>query len=110
MQIDDVPIWPDAAIQFFSSNLFRYRVFGIAVIDRVIDFYQNETPKQGWVAEYEPFRHIDQAVLGFTKDSRSATIIVEQVQPDLARVMVRVSSLYPLKASQDTDCAQDLIM
>ncbi|MBN1579413.1 MAG: hypothetical protein JXA89_01830 [Anaerolineae bacterium] len=96
MQTDDVPIWPDAAIQFFPSNLFRYRVSGVAIIDRVIDFYQNETPKQGWVAEYEPLRHIDQAVLGFTKDTRSATIIVEQVQTDLARVMVRVSEHWPV--------------
>ncbi|MBN1584283.1 MAG: hypothetical protein JXA89_26475 [Anaerolineae bacterium] len=100
MQTNDIPIWPNATIQFSSSDLFRYTVASGPAIGQIIDFYQDEMLKQGWVAEYEPLQRANQAVLGFQKAGRSVTIIVEQVQPDRARVMVRVSTFSAVSSTQ----------
>jgi hypothetical protein len=89
MQTNDVPIWPNATIQFSSSDLFRYYVPSGSAIEQIVEFYQNETRKQGWIAEYEPLRRDDQAVMSFRDGGRSVTVIVEQAKPDQVRVMVR---------------------
>jgi hypothetical protein len=92
MQTNDIPIWPDATVQFSSSELFKYRVPGPEATDQVVAFYQEETPKHGWITEHEPYLRTDQAVLGYKKGTRSITIIVEQMKPDQARVLVCVDS------------------
>jgi hypothetical protein len=104
MQTNDIPIWPNSAIQFSSPDLLKYRVLGSTAIDQITAFYQNETPKQGWITEQEPFLRANQAVLCFRKGTRAITIIVEQVQPDQARVMVRVSRHWSMSSPQGMSC------
>jgi hypothetical protein len=60
-------------------------------MEQVLAFYQAKAPEMGWTAEREPLLHVHQAMLSLRKDSRKATVIIEQVDPGQARVMVRLS-------------------
>jgi hypothetical protein len=71
---DDIPILPDADVEFASTELISYRTAN-NVADAA-QFYQDEMPNYGWTADQGNMIFDENALLHYNKDGESADVII----------------------------------
>jgi hypothetical protein len=68
----EFPIMPDATNQSSMGGLLTYE--SNSSFDDVLSFYQEQMPTNGWSDSGDSFINSGNAMLGYTKDGRTATI------------------------------------
>lgn len=68
----DFPIMPDAMDMTTMGSMVMYT--SASAFDDVLAFYQEQMPANGWSSTDDSFVSADTAMLGYTKEGRSATI------------------------------------
>jgi len=71
---NDVPMLPDAEVDFASGEFISYRTAS-SVADAT-DFYQDEMPRIGWIADEDNVIFDENALLHYTKGVESADVII----------------------------------
>ena len=68
----EFPIMPDATDMTTMGNMVMYT--SASAFDDVLAFYQEQMPANGWSGTDDSFVSSDTAMVGYTKDGRSATV------------------------------------
>lgn len=71
---DDIPILPDADVEFASTELISYRTAS-SVADAA-QFYQDGMPNQGWKADQGNMIFDENALLHYNKNGETADVII----------------------------------
>jgi len=71
---DDIPMLPDADIDFSSPEFFSYHT-ATSPTDAA-QFYETEMPKNGWTAEEGNLIFDDGAFLNYTKGDETASVVI----------------------------------
>lgn len=71
---DDVPMLPDAQVEFSSPEFISYRT--ASSVKDAAQFYQDEMPQNGWTAEEDNLILDDGAFLNYTKAGETAGVII----------------------------------
>ena len=71
---DDIPLLPDADVEFASAELISYRTES-SVADAA-QFYQDQMPNNGWTADEGNMIFDENALLHYNKDDETADVII----------------------------------
>jgi len=71
---EDIPMLPDAEIQFSSPDFITYKT--ASSVKDATEFYETEMVKQGWESSGDSFVMEDTAMLSFEKDGATASIMI----------------------------------
>lgn len=86
---EDIPILPDAEIQFSSPDFITYKT--ASSVKDATEFYETEMAKQGWESSGDSFVMEDTAMLSFEKDGATASIMLSAGEQD-TDVIIAVES------------------
>ncbi|MBC8255644.1 MAG: hypothetical protein H8E35_16670, partial [Ardenticatenia bacterium] len=85
----DIPILPDAEIEFSSPDFITYKT--ASSVQDATEFYETEMAKQGWESSGDSFVMEDTAMLSFEKDGATASIMISAGEQD-TDVIIAVES------------------
>jgi hypothetical protein len=85
---DDIPMLPDAEVDFASAELISYRTASSA--EDTAGFYQEEMTKNGWTAEDDTMTFEGGAFLNYTKGNETASIIISSEENETS-VLINVT-------------------
>lgn len=71
---DDVPMLPDAQVEFSSAEFISYRT--ASNVEGAAQFYESEMPNNGWTAEEGNMIMAESAFLNYNKGSETASVII----------------------------------
>ena len=84
---DDIPMLPDANVEFASIELISYRT--VSSVTAAAQVYQDEMPLFGWAADEGNMIFDQNALLHYNKDSESADVIISS-DKDGTNVLITV--------------------
>jgi hypothetical protein len=85
---DDIPMLPDAEVDFASAELISYRTASSA--EDTAGFYQEKMTKNGWTAEDDTMTFEGGAFLNYTKGNETASIIISSEENETS-VLINVT-------------------
>jgi hypothetical protein len=71
---DDIPLLPDADVEFASSELISYRTS--SSVAEAAQFYQDDMPNYGWIPDEGNMIFDENALLQYNKEGETADVII----------------------------------